>query len=127
MYYAWNSFLLTCLIVSRLLFLPWCSAITGYWIGSSNNSNSQQQTTTGYRQTSKLLPGANLPTRVKTITTEFTHDNLTMLTLCILFYAWVMVKSVAICRQKKCHITHHVKFAVIHWNFTNTILKNFNF
>ena len=39
-----------------------------------------------------------------------------------------MVKSVAIslaftsvCKQKKDHIMHHVKFAAIHWNFTSTI------
>ena len=55
----------TCLMVSHLLLLPWCTAITGYQT-SSNKSNSQQQLTSGYRQTSKSLPGTSWPTRVKT-------------------------------------------------------------
>ena len=38
-----------------------CTAITSYWI-SSNNSNSQQQTTARYRQTSKLPWGMPLVT-----------------------------------------------------------------
>ena len=50
-----------------LFLLPWYTAITGYWI-SSNNSNSQQQPTAGYRQTRKLLPGVSQPRRVKTTT-----------------------------------------------------------
>ena len=50
-----------------LLRLPWCNTITGYQI-SSNNSNSQQQPTADYRQTSKLLPGVSQPTRAKTTT-----------------------------------------------------------
>jgi len=58
-------------------------AITGYWI-SSNNSNSQQQPTASYRQTSKSLPGASVPTRVKTSTNR-------IITLCLLFYATAMV------------------------------------
>ena len=45
---------LTSLMVSCLLLVPWCTAITGYWI-CSNKSNSQQQPTAGYRQTSKSL------------------------------------------------------------------------
>ena len=53
----------TCL----MLLPPWCTAITGYHINSII-SNSQQQPTASYRQTSKLLPGANWPTRVKTTT-----------------------------------------------------------
>ena len=57
----------TGVMVSRLLLLPWCTAITGYWI-SSNKSNSQQQPTAIYRQTSKSLPGASPLTRVKTTT-----------------------------------------------------------
>ena len=32
--------------------LPWCTAITGYQ-ASNNNSNSQQQSTRGYKQASK--------------------------------------------------------------------------
>ena len=56
---------LTILMISHQLLLPWCTTITGYWI-SSNNSIHQQQPTTGYRQTSKLLLGTSQPTRVKT-------------------------------------------------------------
>ena len=37
--------------------LPWCTAIAGYQI-SSDNSNSQQQPTSSYKQTSKSIPGA---------------------------------------------------------------------
>ena len=51
----------TGLMVSLLL-PPWHTAIVGYWV-NSNNSNSQQQPIAGYRQTSKSLPGTNLPTR----------------------------------------------------------------
>ena len=50
--------------VRCLLFLSCCIAITGYQI-SSNNSNSQQQPTASYRQTSKSLPGKSRPTGVK--------------------------------------------------------------
>ena len=57
------------LMVSYLLLLPWCTAITGYRI-SNNNSNSQQQPTTGYRQTSKVLPGVSLPITVITTTNK---------------------------------------------------------
>ena len=39
---------LTSLMVSLLLLLPWCTAIAGYQL-SSNNSNSWQQPTAGYR------------------------------------------------------------------------------
>ena len=46
----------TSLMVSYLLLLPRCTAITGYQI-NSNNSNSQQQPMTGYRQTNESLPG----------------------------------------------------------------------
>ena len=66
-YYVLNSYHLCQLIyimVSCLLFLPWCTAITGYRI-SSNNSNSQQQPTIGYRQTSKSPSGMSQPTIVK--------------------------------------------------------------
>ena len=54
-------------MASHLLLLPWWMTIAGYQI-NSNNSNSQQQPTTGYKQVSnyKSLPGVNLPTRVKT-------------------------------------------------------------
>ena len=58
----------TGLMVSSLLLLPQCMAITGYQI-SSTNSNSQQQPTAGCRQTSKSLPSTSPPTRVK-ITTD---------------------------------------------------------
>ena len=70
--YLYVSFCLkqsTNLMVSQLLLLPWYTAITGYWI-SSNNSNSQQQLTAGYRQTSKSLPGLSWPTGVKTTTSR---------------------------------------------------------
>ena len=46
---------------------PWCTAITGYHT-SSDNSNSQQQPTVAYRQTSKLLPGVSQSRRVKSTT-----------------------------------------------------------
>ena len=70
MYYVWNNHL--SLPVEQPnskppTFLPWCTAIIGYQ-KSSNNSNSQQQPSTGYRQTSKPLPGTSGPTRVKTST-----------------------------------------------------------
>ena len=52
------------LIVNHLLFLLWCSAITGYYI----SSNSQQHLTIDYRQTSKSPQGASQPTRMKTAT-----------------------------------------------------------
>ena len=55
----------TSLLVSCLLLLPWCSAITSCWISSDNN-NSQQQPTADYRQTNKLLSDTSQPTRVKT-------------------------------------------------------------
>ena len=51
-------------MVSCLLPL-WCIITDGYQI-SSDNSNSQQQPTTGYKQTSKLLPSASSPTSMKT-------------------------------------------------------------
>ena len=57
----------TDLMISHLLLLPWCMAITSYRI-SSNNNKSQQQPTAGYRQTSKSLPGVSLPRRVKITT-----------------------------------------------------------
>ena len=78
---------LTSIMVSCLLLLPWCTAITGYQI-SDIYHNSQQQPTVSYRQTSKLLPGASRPTRVKTTTNRnYTCDNSSLLTLCLLFYA----------------------------------------
>ena len=56
---------LTTLMISHQLLLPWCTAITGYWI-SSNNINHQQKLTTIYRKTSKLLPDTGQLTRGKT-------------------------------------------------------------
>ena len=64
----------TGLIVSSLFLLPWCEVIAGYRI-SSNNTNSQQQLTICYSQTSKLLSGASLPTRVKPLQTGYMHNN----------------------------------------------------
>ena len=66
-------------MVSHLVLLPWCTAITGYRI-SSNNSNSQQQPITSYRKTSKLLLGVSWPTSMKTTTNricawQFKHVN----------------------------------------------------
>ena len=61
MHYACNShpaLQSTSLMVRNLLFLPWCTAITGYWI-SSNNSINPQLPTAGYRQRSKSLAGVN--------------------------------------------------------------------
>ena len=77
-------------MASHLLLLPWCMAIAGYRI-SYDNSNSQKQPTTGYRQKSKLLPGTSLPKRVKTTTKQYTHDNSSMLTLYSLFYAQAVI------------------------------------
>ena len=68
-------------MVSHLLLLPWCMAITGYQI-NSNNSNSQQQPTASYWQTGKLLPGASSPARVKTTTKQYMRTNSNMLILC---------------------------------------------
>ena len=45
----------TSIMANHLLLLPWCIAITGYWI-SSAHSNNQQQPTAGYKQTTKTLP-----------------------------------------------------------------------
>ena len=75
------------LMVSYLLLLHWCTAIAGYQI-SNNNSNSQQQPTTGYRQTSKALPGVSLPTTVKTTTNrayewQFKYANTVPAVLCL--------------------------------------------
>ena len=64
----------TSLLASHLLLLPWCMAIAGYGI-SSDNSNSQQQPIVGYKQTSKLLPGASLATRVKTTMNTIPNTN----------------------------------------------------
>ena len=80
----------TGLMVSRLLLLPWCSAITGCWI-SSDNSHSQQQLAVKYRQTIKLLPGTSWPPRVKLPQKEYTCDNSSMLTICLLFYVQSMI------------------------------------
>ena len=115
------------LIVNWLPFLPWCTAITGYWI-SSNNSNSQQHPTINHRLTSKLLSGVSWPHKSETTTTENTYDNSSMLMLCLLFNAWALVLYVSIllastsaCRQKKHHVKCHMKFAAFYQNFTSTI------
>ena len=78
---------LTSLRVICMLLLPWCPAITGHWI-CSNNSKSQQQPIAGYRQTSKLLPGAIHPTRVKATTNkidlrQFKYANAMSTVLCL--------------------------------------------
>ena len=70
-----------------LFLLPWCKVIAGYRV-SSNNSNSQPQPTTGYRQTSKSLPGTISPTRVKTTTNtiyvwQFKYANTLPIVLCM--------------------------------------------
>ena len=59
--------------LSRLFLLPCCTTIGGYHT-SSDNSNSLQQPTIGYRQTSKLLMGASQPRRVKTTTNQILYD-----------------------------------------------------
>ena len=51
-----------------LLVLPLiigCPLVVIHWLLSWNNSNSQQQPTTGYKQTNKLLSGLSLLTRLK--------------------------------------------------------------
>ena len=60
--------------------------IAGYGIGS-DNSSSQQQPIVGYKQTSKLLPGAGLATRVKTtMNTIPMHVTWTITSICHLEY-----------------------------------------
>ena len=121
----------TNLMVSYLLLLPWCTAITSCWI-SNNNSNSQQQTTTGYGQISKSLPGMSWPTGVKTTTNgiymwQFKYANIMSTVLCIsngLIYGYLSYIPLAFpsaCRQKKYHVACHMKFATIHWNFASII------
>ena len=66
---------------------PWCTTITGYHT-SSDNSNSQQQPTAGYRQTSKLLPGVSQSRRVKSTTNgictwRFKYANTIPTVLCV--------------------------------------------
>ena len=78
----------TGLMVNGMLLLPWCKAITGYQIKSSNKSNSQKQPTTSYSHTSKSLSGSNLPTRVKTTTNriytcQFKYANTIPTVLCM--------------------------------------------
>ena len=115
-------------MVSHLLLLPWCTAITGYWIGS-NNSNSQQQPTSGYKQTSKSLLDASQPTRVKTTTSRIyaweSEDVNTMpAVLCTnsgFVWGYVM-PSTSTCRKKKHHPMCHMKFGLIYINFISTIL-----
>ena len=53
--------------------------------------------------------------------TECTHDNSSMLTLCLLFYAQALVYSVAtllaftsVCRQKTHHIACYMRFPSVH-------------
>ena len=48
-------------------YVPWCMVVVGYQINNTS-SNNQQQPNTDYKQTNKLLPGLNSPTRVITIT-----------------------------------------------------------
>ena len=93
MYYAYNccpSLPVDQATASQLLLLPWCTAIDGHtpasrpgngkpsasstlvhsnrWpCTSNNNSNSQQQPTTDYKQTTKSLPETCLSTSMKTI------------------------------------------------------------
>ena len=81
----------TSLLANHLLLLPWCMTIAGYGI-NSDDSSSQQQPSVGYKQTSKLLPGASLATRVKT-TMNIIYLTLT---LCPPFHAPVIILSVAI-------------------------------
>ena len=82
------------IMVSCLLLLPWCMAITGYWI-NNNNNNIQQLPTAGYRQTSRSLPGVSLPTRVKTTINTimyYKRDNSSVLTLYLPLYIRAMAK-----------------------------------
>ena len=61
-------------MASHRLLLPWC--IYDHQI-RSDNGNSQQQPTAGYKETSKSIPVTSPPTRVKATTN--TCDNSTML------------------------------------------------
>ena len=113
---------LTCLIVSHLpLYLGLCMTITGYQI-YSNNNNSQQQPTTGYRLTIKSLPGMGGPITAKTTTNticawQFKYANSTPIALCMSNVPTSLIFTPA-CRQKKHHITCHVKLTAIHQKFT---------
>ena len=116
---------LTNLMINCLL-LSWC----GYWT-SSNYSNIQQQPIPSYRQKSKLLTGVWWPTIVETATNRlyawhFKYANTTHTVLRMYeqwfnlwLYRWHSLLPV---EKKKHHVTHHAKFATIHWNFTGTIL-----
>ena len=133
MYYARNSY--PSLLVDRLNGKPsalstfsWCMASTGYWI-SSTNSNIQQQQAADYRQTSKSLPGASPPTRMKTTTNriyiwQFKYANTMPTVLCTSNGLSVAISLVftSDCRQKKHHITCHVKFVTIYWNLMSSTL-----
>ena len=103
----------TSLMVSCLLLLPWCTAITGYWI-SSNNGNSQQQPTHQLQTTSKSLLGTSWPTRVITTTNRICkHDNST------------------VAKETSCHMSHETfhylsefyEYYLVHYMPNNFIIK----
>ena len=77
---------------SCLLLLPWCTVITGYQI-NSDNSNSQQQPTTGNKQTNRYqIAITNIVKPPKVIAT-YTCKNSSMLSLCLLFMAKQWIRS----------------------------------
>ena len=117
----------TSLMVSHLLYLPYCTVIAGYQ-KSSHNSNNQQHPTADYRQTSKLLPGISQPKRVKSTTNriwtwQFKYASTMPIVLCMSngLICSISLAFTSTCRQKKDHVMHYVKFAAIQFNFTSTI------
>ena len=116
-------------MVSHLLLLPWCTAFTGYQI-NNNNSNNQQQSTTCYRhpKQANCYQMRVWQQEQKPSQTECTHDNSSIPTLPTVLYmsndliCGYILTFTSACRQKKHHITYHVKFATIHQYFMSTIL-----
>ena len=116
----------TGLMVSCLLLLPWCIVFAGYWI-CSNKSYIQQLSTASYmyKQASKWLLEVSLQVRVKTTTRgvyawQFKYANTMPTVLC--FSNGLLcgnTASIYFCLWTKGHITCHMKFALLHWNFTN--------
>ena len=114
----------TSLMVICLLLLPWCTTITGYRI-SSNNSNSQQQPTASYRQTSKFLPEVSGPTREKTTTNSIYMWQFQVCyhyTYCSMYEEWFKLwlhrwnSLLPVNKQGLCHTS-----PAIYRNFTSTI------
>ena len=69
-------------------YIPWCTTITGYQINSTN-SNIQQPTTTDHKQANCNQAWVSKQ-EWKLLQIEHMHDNSSMLTLCLLFYAQIL-------------------------------------